>query len=234
MTALHNMRLFHSAPHDCGYWPQRMARDLVLDPHDPDLPEVYAEALALGFRRSGAHIYRPHCVGCRACVPVRVPIAAFVPNRSQRRCLRDNADLEVASVPSRGDAEHFDLYLRYLDARHHGGGMDGGDSEDFNRFLIGPWSPSRFLEFRLQGRLIAVAVTDVLPLALSAVYTFFDHEHASRGLGTLAILQQIQWARREQVPHLYLGFWIDGHPKMNYKRNFRPLEMLDSRTWRRL
>ncbi len=211
-----------------------MARDLVLDPHDPDLPAVYAEALALGFRRSGAHIYRPHCVGCRACVPVRVPVDAFVPNRSQRRCLRDNADLKVENVSTRADGEHFDLYQRYLGARHRGGGMDDGDSEDFDRFLIGPWSPSRFLEFRLQDRLIAVAVTDVLPLALSAVYTFFDPEHASRGLGTLAILHQIQWARREQVSHLYLGFWIDGHPKMDYKRNFRPLEMLDSRTWRRL
>ncbi len=229
------MRLFHSAPHECGYWPQRMARDLVLDPHDPDLPGAYAEALALGFRRSGAHIYRPHCVGCRACVPVRVPVVAFVPNRSQQRCLRANVDLQIATSGARHDHEHLDLYQRYLGARHRGGGMDDGDAQDFERFLIGPWSPSRFLEFRLQGRLLAVAVTDVLlPLALSAVYTFFDPEYASRGLGTLAILKQIQWAQREQIPHVYLGFWIDGHPKMDYKRNFRALERLDGRDWRTL
>lgn len=211
-----------------------MARDLVLDPHDPDLPEAYADALALGFRRSGAHIYRPHCVGCNACTPVRVPVAEFVPNRSQRRCLRDNADLEITIAPAHGQTEHFALYQRYLDARHRGGGMDDGDAEDFNRFLIGPWSPSRFLEFRQHKRLIAVAVTDELPSALSAVYTFFDPDEAKRGLGTLAILSQIDWARREGLAHLYLGFWIKDHQKMGYKQNFRPLERLEGRGWRPL
>ena len=228
------MRLFHTAEHVCGYWPERAARDLVLDPHDPALPQAYADALALGFRRSGALVYRPHCMGCRACVPARVLVDAFKPDRSQRRCLRDNADLDVRLMPVSRDAEYVDLYRRYLGARHPGGGMDGADADDFERFLCGPWSPTRFLEIRDSGKLLAVAVTDVLPQALSAVYTFFDPDSARRGLGTLAVLQQLALARRERLAHLYLGFWIEGHPKMQYKTNFRPLQLLDGREWRTL
>ena len=234
MSALHTMRLFHTAEHGCGYWPERVARDLVLDPHDPVLPEAYANALALGFRRSGALVYRPHCNGCRACVPARVLVDLFKPDRSQRRCLRDNTDLDVRLMPVSPAAEHLDLYRRYLAARHRGGGMDGADPEDFERFLSGPWSPTRFLEIRGGGKLLAVAVTDVLPQALSAVYTFFDPDFAARGLGTYAVLQQLALARRERLQHLYLGFWIEGHPKMHYKTNYRPLQLLDGREWRTL
>jgi arginyl-tRNA--protein-N-Asp/Glu arginylyltransferase len=234
MSALHSMHLFHTAEHVCGYWPDRVARDLVLDPHDPLLPEAYADALALGFRRSGGHVYRPHCNGCHACVPVRVPVDAFVPDRSQRRCLRDNDDLDVQLVPALRDTEHLELYRQYLSARHPGGGMDGADAEDFERFLTGSWSPTRFLEIRDAGRLLAVAVTDVLPQALSAVYTFFDPDAAARGLGTFAVLQQIALARRQRLPHLYLGFWIEGHPKMQYKSNYSPLQLLDGDEWRTL
>lgn len=234
MSALHSMRVFHTAEHGCGYWPDRMARDLLLDPHDPTLPNAYADALALGFRRSGSHIYRPHCDGCRACVPVRVVVDSFVADRSQRRCLRDNADLQVRMMPALHTAEHLELYRRYLVARHPGGGMDNADPEDFERFLTGGWSPTRFLEIRNAGTLLAVAVTDVLPNALSAVYTFFDAGFAARGLGTFAVLQQIALARRERLPHLYLGFWIEGHPKMKYKSGYRPLQFLDGREWRTL
>lgn len=234
MSVLRSMRLFHTAEHACGYWPERVARDLVLDPHDPDLAEAYADALALGFRRSGGHVYRPHCESCRACVAARVPVEAFVPDRSQRRCLRDNADLDVQLVPGSRDAEHLQLYRRYLAARHPGGGMDGADPGDFERFLTGSWSPTRFLEIRDAEKLLAVAVTDVLPHALSAVYTFFDPDDATRGLGTFAVLQQIALARRERLAHLYLGFWIQGHPKMDYKSRFRPLQLLEGREWRTL
>ena len=234
MSVLHSMRLVHTDEHSCGYWPERVARDLVLDPHDPELPEAYADALALGFRRSGALVYRPHCNGCRACVPVRLQVDMFRPDRSQRRCLRDNTDLDVRWAPAWPTAEHQQLYARYLAARHPGGGMDGADAGDFQRFLGSPWSPTRFLEIRAGGRLLAVAVTDVVPQALSAVYTFFDPDLPARGLGTFAVLQQIALAQREQLPYLYLGFWIEGHPKMQYKSNYRPLQLLEGREWRTL
>ena len=227
-----NIRVYQTAEHACGYWPERIARDLVLDPDDPMLPGLYGPALAMGFRRSGRHVYRPNCERCQACTPVRIPVDRFVPSRSQRRCLARNADLRVSSRPAGRDAETFALYRSYVGSRHAGGGMDDPSHEDFDAFLACLWSPTVFLETRLDDQLLAVAVTDRLPTSLSAVYTFFSPEHASRSLGTFAILSQIEYARREGLPFLYLGFWIDSHPKMHYKQGFRPLEMLVGREWR--
>ncbi len=229
-----DLRLFHTGVHACGYWPERSARDLVLDPHDARLPAFYPQALRWGFRRSGDLVYRPHCTGCRACVAVRVPVGAFVPNRSQRRTAARNTDVTSRVVASGRNDERLALYRRYLVARHPGGGMDDHGASEFDQFLIGSWNEGRLLELRLDGRLVAVAVTDLVEDALSAVYTFYDPDLAARGLGTLAILRQIAWARREGRTHLYLGYWIQGHRKMDYKRSFHPLEGFDGRHWRPL
>jgi arginine-tRNA-protein transferase len=230
------LRLFHTGDHPCGYWPERNARDLVLDPRDPRLPLLYPMALGWGFRRSGDIVYRPHCHGCRACVAVRIPVDDFTPDRNQRRCLARNADIDARILPAERSDEHFALYQRYLGARHRDGGMDGHGTAEFDQFLVGAWSQSRFLELRERDshRLLGVAVTDVLDDALSAVYTFYDPDAAARSLGTFAILKQIEWARRDGRAHLYLGYWIAGHGKMDYKRRFSPLEGLDGRSWRRM
>ncbi|MGY6517404.1 MAG: arginyltransferase [Lysobacteraceae bacterium] len=230
MTAA-SIRLYRTAEHPCGYWHDRAARDLVLDPRDSQLPSLYPGAVAMGFRRSGAHVYRPYCAQCQACVSVRIPVADFVPDRAQRKCARRNADLSVRMVEADRRTEHFVLYQRYLLSRHRNGGMDDARPADFDAFLKCAWSPTRFLEFRSDGRLVAVAVTDRLPEALSAVYTFFDPDLAARSLGTYAILVQLDFARRHGLEHLYLGYWIDGHPKMDYKRRFRPLEGLLAGRW---
>ena len=227
-----NIRVYQTVEHGCGYWPDRLARDLVLDPADPTLPSLYGPALAMGFRRSGSHVYRPHCIGCQACTPVRIPVADFVPSRSQRRCQARNADLQISVRPAERSDESFTLYRDYVGTRHPGGGMDDPSTADFDGFLSCLWSPTVFLEMRLRGRLLSVAVTDVLPDSLSAVYTFFAPEHASRSLGTFAILSQIEHARSEGMQHLYLGFWLENHPKMHYKKSFRPLEYLAGREWR--
>lgn len=234
MREAENLRVFHTGKHVCGYWPDRIARDLVIDPRDPKLPELYGLALSWGFRRSGDLVYRPHCQGCTACVAVRVPVASFVPDRSQRRCLKRNADVEMRVVPAKRTEEQLLLYQRYLAARHPAGGMDDHGATEFEQFLIGGWATGRFLELREHGRLLAVAVTDMVEHALSAVYTFYDPDAVQRGLGTLAVLHQIEWARREQRDHLYLGYWIDGHRKMDYKRRFQPLEGFNGRAWTRL
>lgn len=228
----HAIRLFQSLEHPCGYWKERLARDLIIDPTDPHLASVYPQALAMGFRRSGGHVYRPYCAGCRACVSVRIPVERFVPNRAQKRCLARNADVELRSAPPRRTDENFALYRRYLDTRHAGGGMDDPAPENFDAFLACRWSPTEFMEFRLDGALVALAVTDVVPDGLSAVYTFFEPGQAARSLGTYAILQQVERARREGRGYVYLGFWLDGHPKMTYKRAYRPLEFLDGALWR--
>lgn len=231
-----DLRLFHTAEHPCGYWPERIARDLVMDPRDPHLAQWYPQALAWGFRRSGNIVYRPHCQGCRACVAVRIPVARFRPDRSQRRCLARNTQVTMRVLAAERTAEQLALYQRYLRARHPGGGMDGHGAAEFDQFLSGQWNDGRFIELREfasegSGRLLAVAVTDVIQTALSAVYTFYDPDEEQRGLGTLAILKQLQWARSQGQSHLYLGYWIGGHRKMDYKRRFRPLEFFDGRRW---
>ena len=226
------VRLFQTLPHACGYYAQRTAQNLVIDPASPQLPQIYEVALGKGYRRAGGHVYRPHCNGCRACIAARVPVAQFRPDRSQRRCLQRNRDLELIMAPARHCADYFDLYRRYLGARHAGGGMDDPEPADFSRFLYTVWSPTSFLELRLRGRLLGVAVTDFAASGLSAVYTFYDPDEHARGLGTYAILRQIELARERGLPHVYLGFWIEGHSKMDYKARFRPLELLTPEGWR--
>lgn len=227
------IRVFQTLEHPCGYYADRNARNLVIDPLARGLPQVYGTALERGFRRSGGHVYRPHCQHCRACIASRVPVAEFVPDRSQRRCLKRNADVELRTVEPRRSEENFALYQRYLAARHPDGGMDDPAEEDFERFLACAWSPTKFFELRLAGGLVGVAVTDVVPQGLSAVYTFYAPDHAARGLGTLAILRQVEWARAKGIPYVYLGYWIARHPKMDYKARFHPLERLVDGQWRR-
>src|SRR5690606_8921318 len=178
-----HLRLFHTGDHPCGYWPGRVARDLVFDPHDERLAGFYPQALEWGFRRSGDIVYRPHCVGCRACVAVRIPVDGFRPDRSQRRCLQRNHAVEARVLPAERNAERLALYRRYLCTRHPGGGMDDHGAHEFDQFLVGSWANTRFLELREDGRLLAVAVTDIDERAMSAVYTFYDPDQSARGLG---------------------------------------------------
>jgi arginine-tRNA-protein transferase len=225
------VRLFQTLPHACGYFRARTAQNLVLDPAAPDLPTLYALSLARGFRRAGGHVYHPHCPRCQACEPCRIDVAKFELCRSQRRCLALNEDIDFAECQPGLTDERHDLYARYLHVRHPGGGMDDASNEDFSQFLAAPWSPTLFLEFRLAGKLVAVAVTDVCSTGLSAVYTFFDPEVPKRGLGTLAILRQIELTRARALPHLYLGYWIANHPKMGYKARYHGLQVLGTSGW---
>ena len=221
------VRLFQTLPHACGYFAERTAQNLVIDPTSPHLPQIYDVALARGYRRAGGHVYHPQCHQCRACIPARIAVAQFNANRSQRRCLRRNEDLTLRIEPAAYRDEYFDLYQRYLGARHPDGGMDNPDAEDFSRFLYTTWSPTSFIELRLHGKLLAVAVTDVVSSGLSAVYTFYEPEETARGLGTYSILRQIELTRTRGLQHLYLGYWIENHPKMDYKSRFLPLQLLD-------
>jgi arginine-tRNA-protein transferase len=195
---------------------------------------LYGMLAVHGFRRSGEYVYRPHCPTCRACIPARIPVQRFRGNRNQRRTARRNAELTVLRRDDSFRKEHFDLYYRYLDARHPEGEMANPSPEDFRRFLTSGWSDTQFVEFRHDNRLAAVTVVDRLPDALSAVYTFFAPEHASRSLGRYAILWQIQEALRLGLPYVYLGYWIDGCRKMAYKREYQPLEGLIDGEWREL
>jgi len=231
---LHTLKFYATQVHDCSYLPGRDAVTLFADPAAPMDTSTYSALARLGFRRSGGHVYRPHCPGCNACVPVRIPVAEFRPDRSQRRTWARNTDLRVIPRAPEFDAEHFDLYQRYLASRHPGGGMDGGDAEDYLRFVTSDWSDTGLYEFRDGGRLLGVAAVDHLVDGLSAVYTFFEPEEKRRALGVWSVLWQVDEARRRGLPWLYLGYWIGESPKMAYKTRYRPLQGYDGHEWKNI
>lgn len=226
-----SLDLYVSPEHPCHYLPEKQARTVFVDPALPMDQRLYGVLANHGFRRSGPHVYRPHCSECRACVPLRVAVQDFRPDRTQRRVLRRNLDLRCSVRPAEFDADHFALYGRYLAARHAEGGMDGSSETDYRQFLLSPWGKTSLLELRHQDRLVGVAVTDELQDGFSAVYTFYDPELGPRSLGTHAILMQIEEARRRGLNWLYLGYWIAASRKMSYKARFRPFEMLGTDGW---
>ena len=197
-----------------------------------------------GFRRSGNFVYRPHCRHCTACIPVRIEVNEFITNRSQRRIWKRNQDINVVSCASGFKQEHFELYLRYQSQRHPGGGMDDPSKDKYINFLINRQVRTQFYEFRLRdrhpdsdrlrprsGKLMGLAVADILPDGLSAVYTFFEPEETRRGLGIFSVLWEIRQARLLGLSWLYLGYLIEESPKMAYKANYRPLQAYRNGQW---
>jgi len=229
------LALYLTGEHPCSYLGGPRARTLFIDPAARMDSLIYQTLIDQGFRRSGAHVYRPACRNCAACIPVRVPVEQFRRDRSQRRNWERNApELTLIDTPARFDPSHFALYRHYVQSRHPDGSMSEDASEEsYRRFLCDPWGgDTRFLELRDHNRLVAVAVTDVLETSLSAVYTFFDPAAAYRGPGTFAVLTQVETARKLGLPYLYLGYWIGECRKMSYKDAFRPIEAWDGRHWR--
>lgn len=231
--AARELQLFRSPPHACSYLSGEIASSAFVDPAAALDPASYGALLELGFRRSGRHVYRPHCPACQACVAARIPVARFQPRRSQRRAAGANRDLRVARVPARLTADQFALFQRYTARRHVDGEMADMTARQCEHFLSADWCATEFLEFRLEDRLVCLAVTDRVPHALSALYTFFDPALHGRSLGVYAILQQLALARTDGLDHLYLGYWIGAAPKMRYKADYRPLELLLDGQWRR-
>lgn len=222
---------FLSQEQPCDYLPGQKAQIVFLAPDMKTDTRLYSRLAEQGFRRSGDMIYRPHCKNCSACIPVRIPVERFRPNRSQRRTLRKNKELIVRPQPPTYADEHYALYKRYLRARHRDGSMANSNPDDYIRFLSSDWCHTKFYEFRLDRQLIAVAVVDQFDDALSAVYTFFEPALPERSLGTYAVLWQILQAQNLNLAWLYLGFWIRACEKMAYKSQFRPLEIYRDGKW---
>jgi Putative arginyl-tRNA:protein arginylyltransferase len=229
----HKLGFFITPAHACSYLERRQATTLFVDPELPLDRHVYSSLLRRGFRRSGEYLYKPHCSDCNACVPVRIPVNEFSARRSQQRTWRYNQDLIIIAQPPAFKQEHHELYRRYIAARHPGGGMDDPDPGTYMAFLTSSWMETVFYEMRLRERLLAVAVVDHLDDGLSAVYTFYDPEETRRTLGTFAILFEINETRRLGKEWLYLGYWIKGCAKMDYKNVFQPLEYFHHNTWAR-
>lgn len=225
------LRLYRSQGHSCAYLPGRTARSLFVDPDLGKNPGIYGTLQDMGFRRSGSEIYRPDCAHCDRCIAARLPVSRFRPRRSQRRTLKANGNLTIRPRPAGYSDEGFDLYYRYIQHRHGDGEMANPTPEDFTRFLLSDWGETLFIELRHAGRLIGIAVTDVLPKGLSAVYTFFDPAWHRNSPGVFAILTQIEQTRRIGLPWLYLGYWVPGCRKMEYKTQYRPLQLLVNGHW---
>jgi arginine-tRNA-protein transferase len=220
-----------SNEHDCHYLEGHRARSMFVHPEFELSPEIYEQLIAQGFRRSGDAVYRPHCQNCKACLPVRLAVADFKANRSQKRCLSHHQNTTAISKPAVFEQAHYEMYLRYQQQRHHDGSMAQASPDDYLSFLGSHWCDTRFVEFSIDGRLAAVAVVDEFPSALSAVYTFFEPELAHYSLGTYAVLWQIAQARAEQREFLYLGYWIAQCQKMAYKSNYQPLQVWQNQRW---
>lgn len=233
-------RFFVTSPAPCPYLAGKTERKVFTELKGPHA-EALNDALGrIGFRRSQTVAYRPSCLDCRACVSVRVVASEFQPSAEQRRNLRRNGDLVVTECRPWATAEQFELLQRYLGKRHPGGGMAAMDEIDYADMVEHTAVSSFVLEYREPslngepGRLVGACLTDRQGDGLSMIYSFYDPEHEARtGLGNFIILDHIQRAVQAELPYVYLGYWVDGSARMQYKIRYRPLERLGPSGWQR-
>ncbi|HXH17171.1 MAG TPA: arginyltransferase [Sphingomonas sp.] len=234
-------RFFVTSPSPCPYLPGREERKVFTELTGPNAGELNDALGRIGFRRSQGVAYRPSCAGCTACVSVRVVTPEFTTNATQRKLLKRLDDVEVTVCRAWATDEQFQLLRRYLCARHPGGGMAGMDEDDYADMIEHSPVNSVIVEYRepsidgVQGRLIGACLTDCQADGLSMVYSFFAADDDSRpGLGNFIIIDHIHRARDAGLPYVYLGYWVKGSARMEYKTRYRPLEVLGPAGWRRL
>lgn len=232
-----NLRFFLTAPSPCPYLPGKRERKVFTTLDGLDAEALHDGLTNAGFRRSQNIAYRPSCESCEACVSARVPVERFTFSRRWRKIMARNADLARALRPAEATEEQFRLLRRYLNSRHADGGMADMTFGDYVAMVEETAVRTHIVEYRYtsgpeRGELAAAALVDVLGDGLSLVYSFFDPAQAKRSPGIYTILDHIQQTRAAGFAHLYLGYWIPGSDKMDYKAHFRPLELLLGGEWR--
>jgi leucyl-tRNA---protein transferase len=232
---LQKLQFYVTTGYSCGYLPNKLAQSLIATPQHLITANVYNGLIQQGFRRSGKFAYRPHCENCRACIPVRVIVDEFSPNRSQKRSAKQHQNLSPTILPVAYYAEHFALYDAYQRARHADASSTQANIDDditqYKNFLCQTNVDSVLVEFREGNVLKMVSVIDIVRDGISAVYTFYDTSNPKASYGTHNVLWQISWAKTLNLPYLYLGYWIQDSQKMTYKQNFQPLEKLIDGEW---
>ena len=235
--AARSIRFNLTPPAPCPYQPGRRERKVFASLETPDAAQLNDALTHTGFRRSQNIAYRPACETCDACVSARVLVDRFEFTRRWRKVVNRNADLTRALRPAQATEEQFDLLKRYLAARHGEGGMAEMSGQDFVAMVEDSLVRTHTVEYRYsegaaKGQLAAAALVDVLRDGLSLVYSFYDPEAERRGLGVYTILDHVAQARAAGFEHVYLGYWIRGSEKMDYKSQFQPLELLQCGEWR--
>ena len=231
------LRFFMTANAPCPYLPGQFERKVFANLPFSDGADVNDALTQAGFRRSQNIAYRPACEACIACVSVRIPVADFELSRSRRRILARNADLSRDLVEAEATMEQFDLLRRYLTTRHADGGMAEMTWPDYVAMVEDTAVRTHIIEYRLRskdggpGDLIACALVDLMNDGLSLVYSFYDPTATRRSLGSFMILDHVVQAQLTQIPYVYLGYWVRGSEKMDYKVRFSPIELLRPEGW---
>ncbi|HQS69352.1 MAG: arginyltransferase [Novosphingobium sp. 28-62-57] len=233
-------RFFVTSPAPCPYLPGRSERKVFTELKGTNTDELNDALSRIGFRRSQTVAYRPSCIDCTACVSVRVVSNEFRPSSTQKRIWKRNRDLVVNVCKPWSTPEQFELLQRYLAVRHPGGGMATMDEMDFADMVEHTPVKSHVIEYReptldgSPGRLVGACLTDEQGDGLSMIYSFYDPQHETRaGLGTFIILDHIQRAAQVGLSYVYLGYWVEGSERMQYKVRFRPMEKLGRDGWER-
>ncbi|ANV22598.1 MULTISPECIES: arginyltransferase [Hyphomicrobiales] len=235
-------QFYLTAPATCPYLPNQMERKVFTHLVGPRASEMNDLLTQGGFRRSQNIAYRPACENCRACVSVRILTEQFQPTKSMRRVLAANKDVVATVHAAEPSTEQFALFRRYLDHRHQSGGMSDMSALDYAIMVEDTHVNTRIIEYRVRepgsgidsskrGELLAVALSDVMSDGLSMVYSFFNPELEKRSLGTYMIIDHITRTHALGLPHVYLGYWVDGSEKMGYKTRYHPQEHLTPRGW---
>ncbi len=234
-------RFFVTSPAPCPYLPGKTERKVFTELKGAHADQLNEALGRIGFRRSQTVAYRPSCLDCQACISVRVVAGAFKPSNTQKRTIKANRDLVVTECRPWATEEQFELLSKYLSRRHPDGGMAAMDELDYADMVEHTPVTSALVEYREPtptgepGKLVGACLTDRQGDGLSMIYSFYDPDHSSRvGLGNYIILDHIQRSAREGLPYVYLGYWVEGSPRMQYKVRFRPLEKLTREGWRRL